>query len=161
MNERVIQTELVVEAPPSECFRVWTTEEGVRSFFAPDCRVELREDGPYEMYFLLENAPGLRGGEGNTVLAFQEPSMFSFSWNHPPHLDQIRNQRTHVTLRFHALEGNRTRFTFRQDGWGEGGQWDEGFAYFERAWLQLVLPKFCDLFARAGAEDPDPGCCDD
>jgi len=27
------------------------------------------------------------------------------------------------------------------DGWGEGGEWDAAFAYFERAWPRVVLPR--------------------
>ncbi|MCA9521698.1 MAG: SRPBCC domain-containing protein [Myxococcales bacterium] len=146
MTERRIRDDFVVAASPSDCFRIWTTEAGIRSFFAPECTVELREDGPFEMYFLLDAEPGLRGGEGNRILAFQEPTMLSFSWNHPPQLDQIRNQRTHVILRFRAQDTEHTRVTFEQNGWGDGDQWDRAFEYFTRAWLEQVLPSFRALF---------------
>ncbi|MFH1865395.1 MAG: SRPBCC domain-containing protein [Candidatus Eisenbacteria bacterium] len=85
---RVIQGEVTVDAPVSEVWATWTTEQGIKSFFAPDCNIELRVDGPFEMFFFLDGEPGRRGGE-----------------------------------------------------------WDEAFAYFERAWLEIVLPNLAKLFS--------------
>ena len=61
-------------------------QEGVKSFFAPDCKVDLRPDGKYEMYFNPEAPWGERGGEGLRVMSVQPMKMFSFTWNAPPHL---------------------------------------------------------------------------
>lgn len=146
---RTIHGEVIVDAPISACWRAWTTEAGIRSFFAPDCKVALRVGGPFEMYFLLENAPGLRGGEGNVVLAFQQEKMLSFSWNAPPNLPDVREQRTHVTLYFYQQGPERTRITLDHDGWGSGGQWDEAFDYFRRAWLEMVLPSLQETLSGA------------
>lgn len=38
-------------------------------------------------------------------------------------------------------KSSRTRVDFRQDGWGEGGKWDEAFDYFTRAWGKVVRPR--------------------
>ncbi len=144
--DRAILGEVTVDAPVHDVWRAWTTEEGIRSFFAPECRVDLRVDGPYEMLFLADGEPGQRGGEGVRFLAIQPEKMLSFTWNAPPHLAEVRKQRTHVVLRFFEIEGERTRVTLRHDGWGEGGEWDEAFAYFERAWLKIVLPNLVKLW---------------
>jgi uncharacterized protein YndB with AHSA1/START domain len=144
---RVIRGEVTVDAPVSEVWAAWTTKQGIKSFFAPDCNIELRVDGPFEMFFLLDGEPGRRGGEGVRFLAIQPEKMLSFTWNAPPHLPEARGQWTHVVLRFSEVEGNRTRLTLKHDGWGEGGEWDEAFAYFERAWLEIVLPNLAKLFS--------------
>jgi uncharacterized protein YndB with AHSA1/START domain len=146
--ERAITGEVVVDAPIDDVWAAWTTEEGIKSFFAPDCSIDLRVDGRYEMYFLQDEEPGRRGGEGVRFLAIQPGKMLSFTWNAPPHLPEVRAQWTHVTLRFFEIDGGRTRVTLHHDGWGDGGQWDEAFAYFERAWLELVLPRLVERFAR-------------
>jgi len=148
--DRAIAGEVVVDAPISDVWKAWTTEEGIRSFFAPGCRIELRVDGPYEMFFLQDGEPGQRGGEGVKFLAIQPEKMLSFTWNAPPHLAEVRKQWTHVVLRFFEIEGGRTKLTLRHDGWGEGGEWDEAFAYFDRAWLTIVLPNFVKLWERPG-----------
>lgn len=63
-SERTICGEVTVDAPVSDVWEAWTTREGVASFFAPDCRIELEVGGAYEMYFIPDAEPGQRGGEG-------------------------------------------------------------------------------------------------
>jgi hypothetical protein len=46
-----------------------------------------------------------------------------------------------VTVFFSALGPDRTRVLLRHDGWGEGGEWDGAFEYFNRAWKRTVLPR--------------------
>jgi uncharacterized protein YndB with AHSA1/START domain len=51
-----------------------TTPEGIRTFFAPDCKVDLRVDGAYEIYFSPQAEPGERGGEGMRIFGgMQQP----------------------------------------------------------------------------------------
>jgi uncharacterized protein YndB with AHSA1/START domain len=150
-SERRISGEAVVDAPVSDVWRAWTTPEGIASFFAPECSIDLRVGGAYEMYFLPDAEPGLRGGEGCRILAVQPERMLSFTWNAPPHLAEARAQFTHVTLQFQPLSETITRVTLVHDGWGDGGQWDRAFDYFQRAWLEIVLPKLVERFAMKGA----------
>ena len=42
------------------------------------------------------------------------------------------------SVRFEETGPNSTRITIRHDGWGEGGEWDQAFDYFDRAW-EVVL----------------------
>ena len=67
--------------------------------------------------------------------------MFSFTWNAPPSLAEVRSQRSHVTIRMESLSEDKTRLQFCEDGFGEGGQWDERFDYFVNAWGKVVLPR--------------------
>jgi uncharacterized protein YndB with AHSA1/START domain len=145
---RAIVGDVTVPASVDEVWDAWTTEDGIKSFFAPDCNVELRVDGPYEIFFDPQAAPGQRGGEGMRILALQPKRMLSFTWNAPPHMPNVRRQRTHVMLTFTGDGFGRTRLTLRHDGWGEGKEWDEAFAYFERAWLQIVLPNLMSRFEK-------------
>lgn len=138
---REIVAEVVVPAPLLEVWAAWTTEEGVRSFFAPECRIELRPGGAYEMFFDLSAEPGKRGGEGMVLLALQPPVMLSFTWNAPPELPEARWQRTHVVVRLRELAAGETLVTLRHDGWGEGGEWDAAFEYFSRVWGGVVLAR--------------------
>lgn len=141
-----LEFEEIIPAPLEDVWQAWTTEEGARTFFAPACRIDLRPGGAYEMYFDLEAAEGLRGGEGCEVLAFEELAILSFSWNAPPELPRIREHHTHVTVYFEALAGNRTRVTLLHDGWGSGKDWQRDREYFQRAWGQVVLPRLKNRF---------------
>lgn len=146
---RAIAGEVLVDAPLSRVWHAWTTEEGIRSFFAPACNIDLRVGGAFEMFFLLDGEEGKRGGEGVTFLAIEPEKMLSFTWNAPPHLPEARAQFTHVTLWFEEVEGG-TKVTLRHDGWGEGGEWDAAYAYFVSAWLNHVLPNLVERFAGGG-----------
>lgn len=131
-------------------------EEGAETFFAPRCPVELRPGGAYEMLFDLEAEPGSQGGEGMVVMAFEAERMLSFTWTAPPSLPQVRHQMTHVVIRFFEMDTGGTRVTLHHDGWGEGGEWDEAFKYFSRAWNGVVLPRLVHRFAYGPINWSDP-----
>jgi len=91
------------------------------------------------MYFDLDAGPGERGAEGMILMALQPEQMLSFTWNAPPHLPTVRGQMTHVTVRLEQAGKFKTRVVLRHDGWGDGGEWDLAYVYFERVWKRVVL----------------------
>ena len=138
--ERAIKLEVDVNAPLKKVWEAWTTAQGVRTFFAPDCEIDIRVHGKYDILFFPTAPKGLRGAEDNWVLAIQEGKMFSFTWDAPPQFPETRKQRTSVVVRFVELEKNKTRIRLTHSGWGEGKEWDETFEYFISAWGDVVLP---------------------
>jgi len=139
--DRFILAETSVPASPEQVWQAWTTVEGIRTFFAPDGRIERRPFGAYEMYFNLQAEPGSRGGEGMVILACQAPNMLSFSWNAPPDLPTVRGQVTHVVVRIEAAGDGHSRVSLLHDGWGDGGEWDKAFEYFSIVWKKVVLSR--------------------
>jgi len=162
-EERILHAEVEVGASRAEVWQAWTTVAGIRGFFAPAARIELRPLGAYEIFFGPSAPLGQRGGEGNVILALQAPLMLGFSWNFPPSLPELRDQRTLVTLRLAAVAAGRTRVNLCQYGWGEGEVWEQGYRYFERAWRAIVLPRLRYRFD-VGPVDwdnpPDLGRCE-
>ncbi|NOZ08354.1 MAG: SRPBCC domain-containing protein [FCB group bacterium] len=144
---RFIKCSVVCPANLKQVWRAWTTADGIRSFFAPDCDIELKVGGRYEIYFNPSAKTGSRGAEGTRILGIQPCKMLSFTWNSPPHLKEVRWQYTHVTVRFEAVDAHHTKVTLVNDGYGEGGQWEESLAYFKRAWCQVVLPRLKNSFS--------------
>ncbi len=71
-------------------------------------------------------------------LAVQPMRMISFTWNAPPHLPEARAQRTSVVVRFEPAGEGETRVSLSHGGWGDGGQWDQAYAYFDRAWGNVL-----------------------
>ncbi len=51
---------VTVKAPVDAVCDAWTTTEGVKTFFAPDARVEPRPGGPFEIFFNPYAKPGLK-----------------------------------------------------------------------------------------------------
>lgn len=137
-DERRIVKEAVVKAPVERVWKAWTTPEGIRSFFAPEAIVEPRPGGAFFIHFNPYAPAGLKGADDMRVLAVQEGKLISFTWNAPPHLPQARAQRTFVTVRFQHSGANETLVRLQHSGWGEGGQWDDAFAYFDGAWTTVL-----------------------
>ena len=136
--ERSIDKEVVVAATAEQAWTAWTTREGITSFFAPDARIEPRVGGAFEVYINPFAEPGLKGADDMRFLALQPPRMLSFTWNAPPSLPQAREQRTFVVIRFQPVSERETRVTLHHTGWGDGGEWDKAYAYFDRAWGNVL-----------------------
>jgi uncharacterized protein YndB with AHSA1/START domain len=138
---RAVVAEVVVNAGVDDVWKAWTTEEGIKTFLAPACRIDLRVLGAFDISFNPNAAPGQQTAEGNLILAIQPQKMFSFTWNAPPHLPNVSQQRTSVVVRFKPLGENQTKVTLTETGWGEDEEWDKAFAYFSSAWQEVVLPR--------------------
>jgi uncharacterized protein YndB with AHSA1/START domain len=144
--EKALEKEVVVKAPVEAAFKAWTTKEGLESFFAPEAVVEPRSGGRFEIYINPYAPPGMKGADDMRILGYQENKLLSFTWNAPPHLPAARAQRTVVILRFSPAGEGESKVSLTQVGWGEGGEWDQAYAYFDRAWGN-VLKNLQDRFA--------------
>jgi uncharacterized protein YndB with AHSA1/START domain len=141
-SDRLLATKFEVNAPIEKVWDAWTTPAGIKTFFAPDCKVDLRVDGAYEIYVAPDAKPGERGGEDMRILALEPMRRFAFTWGAPPTNPYVRGQRTMVILEFEKKDDRHTVVRFTQLGWGEGANWDEAYEYFDHAWNEVVLPNF-------------------
>lgn len=137
-QDRTIVKTVTVKAPVEAAWKAWTTTEGVTAFFAPSARVDARPGGAFEIHFNPFAKPGLKGADDMVFLALQEPRMLSFTWNAPPHLPEVRGQRTSVTVRLKDAGDGTTQVRLVHGGWGEGGQWDKAYEYFDGAWGRVL-----------------------
>jgi uncharacterized protein YndB with AHSA1/START domain len=154
--DRVIRGEVVVDAPLDEVWDAWTTKEGLESFFASQCNIDLRVGGVFEILFNPNAPEGERGAEDTEIMAFQPRKMLAFTWNAPPSIPEIRRHRTHVVIRLSERPSGRTKVTLFHDGWGEGERWDKAFEYFVGAWNQIVLPRLCHRFEHGPVDWDNP-----
>jgi uncharacterized protein YndB with AHSA1/START domain len=136
--ERMIDKQVVVNAPIEEAWKAWSTSEGIKSFFAPDARIEARSGGAFEVYINPYAEPGLKGADDMRIMALQPPTMITFTWNAPPSQPEIRAQRNLVIVRLRPVDSRTTEVTLRHVGWGEGEKWDETYKYFDRAWGNVL-----------------------
>ena len=77
--DREIRITRTAHTTQDKIWSCWTTESGMGSWWAQNCRIEPRVGGAYELYFLMDNPPGTQGGEGNTILALEPETRLSFS----------------------------------------------------------------------------------
>ncbi len=109
-----------------------------------DNNIELKIGGKFEILFLLDNKPGLKGSEGCKILSFLPEKMFSFSWNAPPHIPEIRDltYKTWVVVEFIEINKHSTNIKISHLGWLQGEKWDETYRYFENAWPKVLEALF-------------------
>lgn len=136
--ERSLDKEVVVNATLEQAWNAWTTREGIVSFFAPDAKIEPKVGGAFQIYIDPGAPAGMKGADEMRFMALQPHRMISFDWNAPPSLPEARAQRTFVVVRFAAVDGKNTRVSLHHTGWGEGGEWDKAYAYFDRAWGNVL-----------------------
>jgi uncharacterized protein YndB with AHSA1/START domain len=137
-QERAIDKEVVVSAPIESVWAAWTSQAGIESFFAPEAEVEARVGGAFHVHINPYAQPGLKGADDMRFMALQKPTMLSFDWNAPPSLPQVRQQRTFVVVRLADVDGKSTRVRLHHTGWGDGGEWDRTYTYFDRAWGNVL-----------------------
>ncbi len=167
-SDKKITVERAIAAPIAEVWKTWTTSEGITSFLSTPANIELRAGGPFEIYFAPDAAPGSRGSEGCKVLSYLPQKMLSFSWNAPPTIPAIRNgeRQTLVVITFEPQGERLTRVRLVHHGWptaAEAGalaaDWDKTFAYFEKAWpnvLAALEKRFAPANGSASAAPADP-----
>ncbi|HEY4080427.1 MAG TPA: SRPBCC domain-containing protein [Burkholderiaceae bacterium] len=136
--ERSLDKEVIIKATLDQAWASWTTREGITSFFAPDAEIDPRVGGAFHIYIDPLADPGMKGADGMEFMALQPKKMLSFDWNAPPSLPEVRKQRTLVIIRFEAVDATHTRVTLHHTGWGDGGQWDQTYAYFDKAWTRVL-----------------------
>jgi uncharacterized protein YndB with AHSA1/START domain/uncharacterized protein YciI len=133
-SSKAIIKDVTIPAPVADLWNAWTTVEGLRSFFSPHSRVELRPGGPIEILFVTERPYGLQGSEDCRILSYIPEKMLSFEWNAPPDFGPLRDIRTLVVIFFESASPDETRLIFHQTGWGKSDDWDKVYDYFDRAW---------------------------
>jgi uncharacterized protein YndB with AHSA1/START domain len=143
MNKQIYK-EIKVSASLNDVWNAFTTVEGVKTFFAPGGKIELELGGSYEIYFNPPENVGNRGSEGCNIHSFIPERMLSFTWSAPPEFPNVRRERTWVVLEFEDL-GNTILVKLTHLGWKEGKEWDEVYAYFDRAW-DIVLTRLKKRF---------------
>jgi uncharacterized protein YndB with AHSA1/START domain len=137
-QERALNKQIDIPATVDSVWAAWTTREGITSFFAPDARIEPRVGGAFQIHFDPGAPAGAKGADEMRFMALQPKTLLSFDWNAPPFLPEARQQRTFVVVRLLALDEKTTRVTLHHTGWGDGGEWDKAFAYFDRAWGSVL-----------------------
>jgi uncharacterized protein YndB with AHSA1/START domain len=166
-----VSLEATVSAAPEVVYRLWTTDEGVRKFFAPEARIDARRGGEYTILFAPHEDPRgySHGTFGARILQLEPNRMLSFEWitfagddslgdNAPPlaarAVRDVLPLPTWVELRFDPVDAGRaTHITLRHFGFGSGPLWDASYAWFKRAWAGVLksLEHYCASSVQACA----------
>jgi uncharacterized protein YndB with AHSA1/START domain len=133
----VLHKTTTIPVPRAVVWGAWTDQSKLATWFGSEARVELRIGGPYEILFLMDNPPGLQGGEGNTVQSFNPEHSLTITWNAPPDFGALRDERTRVHIALADVPTG-TTVSLTHDGWGYGPEWNAVRDYFDRAWDHVL-----------------------
>lgn len=140
ISDKKIVKHATVQLPVDSVWQLWTTHDGLKTFFGRDNKIELALNGDFEIYFLLDASTGKRGSEGCKVLSYLPYKMLSFSWNTPPEFEELRNSnyKTWVVVDFNAVSTSATEITLSHIGWPADDKWLPVYDYFVKAWDQVL-----------------------
>lgn len=145
-DSRQIEITATIPASVDSVWDSWTTSEGMTAFIGANANIELRRGGPFELEFDETAEPGSRGSETCEIISYVPKKMLSFTWNAPPHFENVRFIHTWVVVEFEAISDDRTQVTLTHAGWDENreahpeflNEWDGAQAYFESAWPRVL-----------------------
>jgi uncharacterized protein YndB with AHSA1/START domain len=164
-TDHTILLECTIHAPPSEVFRLWTSVDGVKKFFAPDARIDAVPGGRYEIIFFPSKDPegDSHGTRGAHILQIVPDKLLAFEWitfagdnllgeHAPPYAPSSQRDitplPTWVELSFEPIEGqpNLTHLKFAHYGFREGELWAQSHRWFTRAWKGVLdrLANYCE-----------------
>lgn len=151
-----IHVETVLPCPRGEAWQLFSTGEGWKRALGVSNKIEVRQGGPFELYFRSNGTPGERGSEGCTVLSYLPGEMLSFTWNAPPEHEHARAQHTWVVIRLDDAGAARTRVRIDHLGFAghaaaapeHAAEWKDVRQHFVEAW-----PRVLEAMRRTAALD--------
>jgi uncharacterized protein YndB with AHSA1/START domain len=141
-SRKIIGKETITTATLEDAWKVWTTVEGVTSFFVPKANIEPVVGGRYELFSSLKAPKGFQGTEGCKVLALEPLKHLAVEFIAPPQFPNVRRLRTRVDVTFgEVAKGGVVKLDLAHSGFLEGEEWDEYLEFSDWNW-DLVLGRF-------------------
>jgi len=133
-----VDKSLTVKADPLRVWNLFTTSDGLRSWFVPDANVELKFGGLYERLDNPTAQEGRRGQEGTRIMAYLPRQMLSYTWLAPPQFPEVRKGPAWETWRFSDLGDGWVRIRYTALGMGNGEQWQDAFNLLDQR-MEFVM----------------------
>jgi uncharacterized protein YndB with AHSA1/START domain len=163
-TDRTINLNMIVDAPSAEVYRLWTSADGVKKFFAPEARIDAKIGGRYQIIFFPSKDPEgeSHGTKGARILDLVPNQKLVFEWitfagddalgkNAPPYAPPAERNLTPlptwVELSFEPVadQPNQTHLKFAHYGFRDGEKWEQSYQWFRRAWKGVLdqLSEYC------------------
>jgi uncharacterized protein YndB with AHSA1/START domain len=133
-GERVLRHEGFVPAPPSEVWKVFESAEGISTWVAPTIAFDLKTGGRWHANYKVGSKPGDPGTIYNTVLGYVPEEMLAIKVGLTDAFPEGPRQAgtLFAITQLYPASGGQTRVATSMLGWGEGKDWDEVYAFFDR-----------------------------
>src|SRR5262245_15516770 len=155
--DKVLRTEVVVDASPEQLWEAFTTKAGAESWMVPLAEIDLRVGGTMRTNYDKKAGIGGPGTIVHHILAYEPNWMLAMRFDAPANAGWAKIAETCWTvIRFEPVSAERTRVVETMVGWGEGPEWDRSYRHFKagNAWtLEQLRKKFDKGAAPAGAAE--------
>lgn len=150
---RAFTLEKTLEMPPDEVYKLWTSRDGIRTFFAPEIHLDPEVGGRFEIVFdpIKDPAGAKIGTRGGRLLRLVPGREIVFDWTFPPYgleFDTLPYP-TWVEIHLAPVEGapGKTHLRLIHRGWPESETWNKISADFRDDHWPLVLRRL-ETYAR-------------
>jgi uncharacterized protein YndB with AHSA1/START domain len=150
-------TEGVLDAPPSEVWRVFSTSEGWKALGVAQASVDLRIGGKILSHYDPAGRLGDEGTIENTILSYEPERMLSIRATKAPKGFPFPREvldRTWSVMTLRDLGDGRTRLTLRGHGYGTDEASRKMRAFFEQG-NSWTLRKLQEHLAKGGTASAD------
>lgn len=162
-NTDPLVVEAIVNAPPAELWRVFTTADGYRNLGVAKAEIDLRVGGLMRSHYNPEGVLGDEGTIQNQIISFEPMRMISFRIHTPPKGFPFKEawKSTWSVATFTDLGDGRTHVRLATMGYGPDEESQKMRAFFEagNGWVMKKLVAVYDANAQpatgaAHAESP-------
>ncbi len=132
-GHRVQQLSVVVDAPPAEVWKAFTTDEGFTRWAVPVAHVTLANGGMMESSYKLTSKIGDPDNIRNEIVAYLPERLLVLHNVHVPTgapFDPVLIGTLRTVIAFEALDGGKTRVTEAQVGYGDGPGYASMYGHF-------------------------------
>ena len=131
--EKRLDFEVEIPATPNDVWIALSTTEGLKTWLAPETRVDLRKGGDWVVLF---NGASAGGG---TIIDFVQGKSITLAAMAPETFPTVRKERTTALFEIvSSKDGKSSIVHLRQTGWKTGEEWDKAFDYLATGNSQLL-----------------------
>ena len=139
-NEKAIINETTIDTPLNLVWLAWTISERVSEWFAPEAKVEAKEGGAYELYFIPGNNTGMNT-KGCKITKLITENKIEFTWKGPDQFEDLMNNEDELTtvhVSFQAIHENSAKVIVEHRGFKNHEDWIEAINWHQMAWSGVL-----------------------
>lgn len=145
-KERVLRLEAIIPASPTEVWKAFATEEGLKKWIAPVVALDLRNGGTLSTHYDKKAVIGSPGTIRLGIVHYLERELITYKVKLTPSFSQkLRDEDQNLQEIVQILPWNNgtTKVVSTMVGWGTGREWDETYNFFTKgnAWTYKQLIK--------------------
>ena len=145
-KERVLRIESIVPASPTEVWKAFATEDGLRKWIAPVVALDLRIGGTLSTHYDQTATIGSPGTIRLEIVHYLEGELMTYRVHLTSSFNpkvRAEDQNLQEIIQIVPWTNGTTKVISSMVGWGTGAEWDKTYSFFAKgnAWTYRQLSK--------------------